>query len=150
MQNYVSINEHQARPNPALAAAHGQAALLPCYDVPIYYVSRQLLAAAARTELPDDMVFEAIPFPCDGLVFMLPKGTVRHPADGDCPLPCSVTNLQRTASIPADLGAGLWGCSRPGRRARDPYMPEAEFNVSSYKIWCCCAMTNCLVGMSSN
>ena len=101
MQNYVSINEHQARPNPALAAAHGQAALLPCYDVPIYYVSRQLLAAAARTELPDNMVFEAIPFPCDGLVFMLPKGTVRHPADGDCPfLVLSRTSKGQHLSLP--------------------------------------------------
>jgi hypothetical protein len=29
------------------------------------------------------MVFAAIPFPFDALVFMLPKGTVRHPTDGD-------------------------------------------------------------------
>jgi hypothetical protein len=43
--------------------------------VPTYYVSRELLAAAARTELPDDIVFEAIPF--DALVFMVPKGTRR-------------------------------------------------------------------------
>jgi hypothetical protein len=28
MQNYVSIREHQTRPNPALAAVHDQAALL--------------------------------------------------------------------------------------------------------------------------
>jgi hypothetical protein len=54
--------------------------------VPIYYVSRELLAAALRTELPDDMVFEAIPFPFDALGFMLPKGTVRHPTENDCPL----------------------------------------------------------------
>ena len=32
MQNYVSIYEHQTRPNPALAVVHGQAALLLCYD----------------------------------------------------------------------------------------------------------------------
>src|SRR5271166_6817498 len=38
------------------------------YDVPTYYVSGEILAAALRTELPDDMVFEAIPFPCDALV----------------------------------------------------------------------------------
>jgi hypothetical protein len=50
MQNNVSIYEHQTRPNPALAAVHGQAALLLRYDVPIYYVSRELLAAALRTE----------------------------------------------------------------------------------------------------
>ena len=48
MQNYVSIYEHQTRPNPALAAVHGQAALLLRYDMPIYYVSRELLAAAPR------------------------------------------------------------------------------------------------------
>ena len=48
------------------------------YDVPIYYVSEELLAAALRTELPDDIVVEAIPFPFDALVFMLPKGTVRN------------------------------------------------------------------------
>jgi hypothetical protein len=38
-------------PNPALAAVHGQMALLLYYDVPTYYVSPELLAAAARTEL---------------------------------------------------------------------------------------------------
>ena len=84
MQNSVSIHEHQTRPNPALAAVQGQVALLLRYDVPTYYVSREHLAAALRTELPDDMVFEAIPFPFDALVLMLPKGTVRHPTDGDC------------------------------------------------------------------
>ena len=34
MQNYVSICEHQTRTNPALAAVHGQAALLLRYKVP--------------------------------------------------------------------------------------------------------------------
>ena len=48
MQNYVSIHEHQTRPNPARAAVHGQAALLLRYEVSIYYVLRELLAAAAR------------------------------------------------------------------------------------------------------
>jgi hypothetical protein len=28
---------------------------------------------------------EAIPFPFDALVFMLPKETVHHPTEGDCP-----------------------------------------------------------------
>ena len=50
--------------------------------MPTYYVSWELLAAALRTELPDDMTFEAIPFPFDALVFMLPKGTVRHRPNG--------------------------------------------------------------------
>jgi hypothetical protein len=39
MQNYVSIQEYQTRPNPALAAVHGQVALLMRHDVPTYYVS---------------------------------------------------------------------------------------------------------------
>jgi len=47
--------------------------------------SRMAVATVAtlRTEFPDDMVFEAIPFPFDALVFMLPKGAVRHPPNGD-------------------------------------------------------------------
>jgi len=36
IQNYVSIREHQTRPNPALAAVYDQAALLLRYDVPTY------------------------------------------------------------------------------------------------------------------
>jgi hypothetical protein len=36
MQNYVSSNEHQTKPNPALAAVHGQAAPLLRDGVPIY------------------------------------------------------------------------------------------------------------------
>jgi len=119
MQNYVSIHEHQARPNPALAAVHGQAALLLRYDVPTYYVSRELLAAAARTELPDDMVFEAISFPLDALVFMLPKGTVRHPTDGDCPFHVlSRASKGQNLSL-LDPGTGLSTYSRPGHRAGD-------------------------------
>jgi hypothetical protein len=37
-QNYVSIQEYQTKPNPALAAVHGQASWLLHYDVPTYYV----------------------------------------------------------------------------------------------------------------
>jgi hypothetical protein len=79
MQNYVSINEHQTRPNPALAVVLGQAVLLLRYDVPTYYASRELLAAALRTELPGDMVFKAIPFSLDALVFMLARGNSASP-----------------------------------------------------------------------
>jgi len=53
------------------------------------------------TELPDDMVFEGIAFPFDALVFMLPKGTVRHPIDGDCTfLVLSRTCKGQTLSLP--------------------------------------------------
>jgi hypothetical protein len=43
MQNYVSIHEQQTKPNPALAAVHGQAALLLRHDVSNCYVSPKLL-----------------------------------------------------------------------------------------------------------
>ena len=133
MQNYVSIHEHQTRPNPALAAVHGQAALLLHYDVPTYYVSRELLAAAARTELPNDMVFEAIPFPFDALVFMLPKGSVRHPTDGDCPfLVLSRTTKGQALSLPIrDLDFSVK--AEQDAVLVTTYMPEAAFNVTYYK-----------------
>ena len=64
-------------------------------------MSREVLAAALRTELPDDMVFDAIPSPFDALVFMLSKGTVRHLADGDCPfLVLSRTTKGQDLSLP--------------------------------------------------
>jgi len=44
MQNDVSIHEHQTGPNPALAAVHGQMALLLHHEVPTYYVPPELLA----------------------------------------------------------------------------------------------------------
>ena len=55
------------------------------YDVPTFYVSKELLAAASRTDLPGELHLDAIPFPFPALVFMLPKGTIRHPIEGDCP-----------------------------------------------------------------
>jgi hypothetical protein len=126
-QNYASIYEHQTRPNPALSAVHGQAALLLRYDVPTYYVSRELLAAALRTELPDDMVFEAIPFPFDALVFMLPKRTIRHPAEGDCPfLVLSRTSKGQTLSLPIQ-GLDFGVIADQDAVLVTTYMPEAEF-----------------------
>jgi len=77
---YISIHEHQTRPNPALAAVQGQAVLLLPYDVPTYYVSRELLAASLRTELPDDLVFAAIPFPFDGSTDPFPQWLSNHAA----------------------------------------------------------------------
>jgi hypothetical protein len=84
MQNYV----RPMSPDQAQSGGwrrHGQTAFLLRYDVPIYYVSQELLAAALQTELPHDVVFESIPFPLDASVFMLSKGTVRHPILGNCP-----------------------------------------------------------------
>lgn len=74
-----------------------------CYDVPTSsYFSRELLAAAIRTELPDDMVFEAIPFPFDALIFMLPKGAVPHPTEVARFFLLFRRELPRTNSVPGD------------------------------------------------
>jgi hypothetical protein len=133
MQNYVSIHEHQTRSNTALAAVHGQAALLLRYDVPTYYVSRELLAAAIRTEVPDDMFFEAIAFPFDVLVFMLPKRRVHHPTEGDCPfLILSRTSTGQNLSLPIQ-GLDFWVTAEQDAVLITTYMPEAEFNVAYYK-----------------
>ncbi|MGA8658507.1 MAG: hypothetical protein WB586_20395 [Chthoniobacterales bacterium] len=133
MQNYVNIHEQQTRPNPALAAVHGQAGLLLRYDVPTYYVSRELMAAALRTELPDDMMFEPIACPFDALVFMLPKGTVCHLTEGDCPFlvlsrPCKGHTLslpipELDFKVTAEQDAVLV----------TTYMPEAPLNVTYFK-----------------
>jgi hypothetical protein len=84
MPNYVSVYEHQTWPNPALAVVRGRAAMLLRYDVPTYYVFREILAAALRTELPDGMVlrlfrFHLTPWSC------CRKETVCHPTKGECP-----------------------------------------------------------------
>jgi hypothetical protein len=133
MQNYVSIYEHQTKPNPALAAVHGQAALLLHHDVPTYYVSRELLAAALRTELPDDLTFEAVPFAFDALVFMLPKGSACHPTEGDCPfLVLSRTSKGQTLSLPIQ-GLDFRVTADQDAVLVTTYMPEADFNVTYYK-----------------
>ncbi len=101
--------------------------------MPTCYVSRELLAAALRTELPDDMVFEAIPFPFDALTFMLPKGTVRHPTEGDCPfLVLSRTTKGQALSLPIQ-GLDFSVTAEQDAVLVTTYMPEAEFNVTYYK-----------------
>ena len=69
---YISIHEPDQAQSGA-GCGPGQAVLLLPYDVPTYYVSRELLAASLRTELPDDLVFAAIPFPFDGSTDPFPQ-----------------------------------------------------------------------------
>src|SRR5260370_29672315 len=61
--NYISVHEEHREPNPAHVMISAQTALLIRHDVPTYHVSRELVAAALRTQLPDDLVLETIPFP---------------------------------------------------------------------------------------
>jgi hypothetical protein len=65
--------------------AEGQTGHLLQFDVLTFYVSKELLAAAARTDLPTDIFMDALPFPFPASVFMLPKATIRHPTEGECP-----------------------------------------------------------------
>ena len=79
------------------------------------------------------MVFEAIPFPFDALVFMLPKGTVRHPTEGDCPfLVFSRTRKGQALSLPI-RGLDFSVTAEQDAVLVTTYMPEAEFNVTYYK-----------------
>jgi hypothetical protein len=67
------------------AAVEGHAAQLLPFEVPTFYVSKELLSAAARTDLPTDIFLDAVPFPFPALLFMFPKETIRHPDHGECP-----------------------------------------------------------------
>jgi hypothetical protein len=55
-----------ARTDRTCTAVEGQMGQLLEYDVPTFYLSRELLAAS-RTELPLDMFLDAIPFPSPAL-----------------------------------------------------------------------------------
>ena len=71
------------------------------YEIPTFYVSKELLAAAARTDLPAELLLDAVPFPFPALVFMLPKGTIRHPIEGDCSyIVVSRTEKGQVTSLP--------------------------------------------------
>ena len=77
--------------------------------------------------------FEAIPFPFDVLVFMLPKGTVRHPTDGDRPfLALSRTTKGQNLSLPIP-GLDFRLSAEQDAVLVTTYMPEAKFNVTYYK-----------------
>jgi hypothetical protein len=133
MMNAYLTREKRTRPNPALVAVQGQAGLLLKYDAPTYFVSRELLAAALRTELPDDMVFDAIPFPFPAMVFMLPRGVLRHPSEGDCPfLVISRVNKGESAPIPIKE-LEIKAAAEQDAVIVTTYMPEAPAHVTYFK-----------------
>jgi hypothetical protein len=84
MHNQVASDVGR-KSDPGFSAAEGQGAHLLKFEVPTYYVSEELIAAAARTDLPTDIFLDALPFPFPALVFMFPKGTIRHAVHGECP-----------------------------------------------------------------
>jgi hypothetical protein len=71
--------------DPTFGTVEAQMGHLLEYEIPTFYVSKELLAAAARTDLPAELLLDAVPFPFPALVFMLPKGTIRLPRSIDDP-----------------------------------------------------------------
>jgi hypothetical protein len=126
MQNYVSIHENQTRPNPALAAVQGQAALLLRYDVPTYYVSQELLAACPA-DPSFQMTWFSWPFRSPSTLWFLccrsePCAIL---AEGDCPfLVLSLTSKGQHLSLPNPAG-WISGYSRIGR------LPLSAFAIAS-------------------
>jgi hypothetical protein len=73
------------KPDATFVMVECQTGHLLQFDVPTFYVSKELLATSARTDLPDNTFLDAVPFPFPASVFMFPKGTIRHPSEGECP-----------------------------------------------------------------
>jgi hypothetical protein len=92
-----------------------------------------IMLAALRTESPGDMFLEGIPFPFPGMVFMLPKGLIRHPEEGDCPY---IAFSKHTKGERYDLPVAELSC--PAIAPKDTviastYMPQAAANVNYFK-----------------
>src|SRR5262245_55383992 len=94
--------------DPTFGTVEAQMGHLLEYEVPTFYVSKELLAAAAQTDLPAELLLDAVPFPFPALVFMLPKGTIRHPIEGDRPyVVVSCTEQGQVTSLPLKDIIGL-------------------------------------------
>ena len=79
------LQDADLEPDATFAAVEGQTGQLLEFDVPTFYISKELLGAATRTDLPAEILLDAVPFPFPACVFMFPKGSIRHPSEGECP-----------------------------------------------------------------
>jgi hypothetical protein len=86
------MQEAGLKTDTTFAVVESQTGHLLQFDVPTFYVSTELLAVAARTDLPTDIFLDAVPFPFPASLFMFPKGTICHPTEGECPLHSCVAN----------------------------------------------------------
>ena len=55
------------------------------YNVPTYYIAPELVEAALRTDLAPELSLADLHWPFPALLLMLPRGSVRHPTEGDAP-----------------------------------------------------------------
>src|SRR5208337_1979862 len=105
----------------------GQMGQLLHFAVPTFYVSKELLEAATRTDLPGELLLDAIPFPFPALVFMLPKGTIRHPTEGECPyIVVSRTDNGHVSSLPLE-GITVSIPAADAAIIASTYLPEANY-----------------------
>jgi hypothetical protein len=61
-----------------LAASH-----LVRFNVPIYWIAPDMATAIQKTVPPQEISWYTMPMPFDAGVFMLPKGSMVHPTEGD-------------------------------------------------------------------
>lgn len=75
------IAANGGRPIPGRSDAHVfvVGACLARLGMPTYWVDRELAAAAAQTAPPETLKLEDLKFPMDGMLFMLPEGTLDPP-----------------------------------------------------------------------
>ena len=108
----------------AFTAVEGQMGHLLQYQVPTFYVSQKFLTAASRTELPMDLPLQAIPFPFPAILFMFPKGTLRHATAGECPfIAISRQTTGQTYTLP--LKGARFGVTAPEDSViATTYLPE--------------------------
>jgi hypothetical protein len=118
---------------PSQRAIQSRMSVLLKFDVPTFYVSKDFLLAALRTELPQDMLLEGIPFPFAGTVFMFPKGLVCHQEEGDCPY---IAFSKHKKGDRHDLPISELSCPTVAPRdmvIASTYTPEAKLNVNYFK-----------------
>lgn len=53
------------------------------FGLPMLFIAPELLAAVSKSEPPEQMRWDTMPKPFDGAVFMLPRGALTHPVNGE-------------------------------------------------------------------
>jgi len=114
------------KPDLTFATLESQMGQLLEFDVPTFYVSKEVLLAALRTDVQVDLLVDSILFPFPALVFMLPRNSIRHPTEGECPfIIVSRSEKGQTGSLP------LKGITISRQTTEDAicvstYLPEAR------------------------
>lgn len=70
----ASVNDRRVDPRQDVTSysVHATCSMLIRYQVPTYFVARELCEALLKTEAPDDLLFSDIKFPMPAMLFVLP------------------------------------------------------------------------------